>query len=307
MRIKRYLLFGVLFVGSCAAAQIRGCMPEPHTLPEDLRSTLEARLAAFVSAQAQGRWDDVEELLGSKDVVYKSSYKRCLVSRMQEVRLVSFDLSTPSLYTCTTMDLSGEAVDRVTAERLSWYVRGVAGFQTSAETWSEETQMRAYRSQGQWYFIPPQRAMQEKWEKVHYTEADFARDRRDEIEVPNPPSAPMEITDVHVHMDRRFPSIRKIKFALRNRTSKKIVQLGVKIGSKEEQGSIEMEGPYEVKPKGYITLELDASAYADFCQGVSKGVLVVDHVHFADGSKWEFQQSTGAEKPTEKRVLVENP
>jgi hypothetical protein len=94
MRITGLLLFGFLCLGSHADAQIRACLPEPHTLPDDLRSSLEARLARFQTAQAQGQWDDVAELLGSKTFFRESSYKQCLVSRMQELRTVSFDLST---------------------------------------------------------------------------------------------------------------------------------------------------------------------------------------------------------------------
>jgi hypothetical protein len=96
--------------------------------------------------------------------------------------MVSFDLSTPYLCTCTRqIELPAGTVDRLTAEQLSWYVRGTARFQTFSETSMQETQMGAYRDQGQWYFIPPQQAMQDKWGKIHYTEPDFARDRRDEI------------------------------------------------------------------------------------------------------------------------------
>jgi hypothetical protein len=300
MRIKRPLLIGVLCIGSYAAAQVRVCLPEPHTLPDDLRSTLEVRLATFLTAQAQGHWDDVEELLGSKDVVQKTSYRRCLVSRMQELRMVSFDLSTPGLYTCTTkMDLPSETVDRVTAEQLSWYVRGTARFQTSLETWVEETQIKAYRDQGQWYFIPPQRAMQDKWEKVHYTETDFARDRRDEIDIPNPPSTPIEITRVHVYMDRQFPSLRNIKFTLRNKTSKEVVALSVRIANETVKGFADMGGPYRIKPKGYITLERDVPAYADFCEGVWKDAIVITDVAFADGSKWEFKDPAVNENRSE--------
>ena len=153
MRITRALLVGVLWVGGYADAQVRGCLPEPHTLPDDLGSTLETRLTLFLTAQAQGHWDDVEELLGSVDVVNKSAHRGCLVSRMQELRMVSFDLSAPYLYTCTSkMELPAGTVDRVTAEQVPWYVRGTARFQTSSETWLEETQMRAYRDQGD---LPP--------------------------------------------------------------------------------------------------------------------------------------------------------
>src|SRR5215469_3073841 len=129
MRITRLLLVGVLCLGSHDGAQVRSCLPEPHTLPDDLRITLATRLGRFLTAQAQGQWDDVAELLGTKAFFRESSYRQCLVSRMQELRMVSFDLSTPDLYTCTTQaELPPGTVDRVTAEQLSWSVRGTARF-----------------------------------------------------------------------------------------------------------------------------------------------------------------------------------
>jgi hypothetical protein len=293
MRITRVLLCGVLSVGY-AAAQIVGCLPEAHTLPDDLRSALEARLETFVAAQAQGHWDEVEELLGSKDVVYKTSYRQCLVSRMQEFRMVSFDRSTPELYTCTAkMGSPAGTVDRVTAEGLSWYVRGTGRFQTSSDSWLEQTQLKAYRDQGQWYFIPPQWAMQDKWEKIHYTEADFVRDRYDEINVPNPPSSPIEITGVHMHMNRQFPSLKDLKFVLRNKTSKRVVALSVRIG--DESGSTEMAGPYHISAKGLVTLEETVTAYGDFCNGVWKQPIIIRRVTFADGSEWEFKEPAKSE------------
>lgn len=294
MRITHCLLVGVLCLGSHSAAQISVCVPEPHTLPYDLRSTLETRLATFLTAQAEGQWDDVAQLLGNQTFFRERSYKQCLVSRMQELRMVRFDLLTPDLYTCTTRaELPSGAVDRVTAEQLSWSVRGTATFQTSTETWLEVTQIRAYRDQGQWFFIPPQQAMQDKWEKIHYIEADFKRDRGDEIEVPNPSSAPIEITNVHVYMNRKYPSLRDIKFTLRNKTSKKVVALGLIIGDKS--GSSGMSGPYELDAKGQISLEETVPAYGDFCSGLFKDAMVVEHVSFADGTTWEFKQPAGSE------------
>jgi hypothetical protein len=299
MRITPFLLVGVLCLGNYSAAQIRVCHPEPHTLPDDLQSTLQTRLAKFLTMEAQGQWDDVAQLLGNRTFFRESSYKQCLVSRMQELRMVRFDLSSPDLYTCTTQtDLPSGAVDRVTAEQLLWFVRGTATFQTTSETWLEETQIRAYRDQGQWYFVPPQQGMQPKWEKIHYTEADFTRDRRDEIEVPNPPSAPIEITDVHVYMDRQHPSDRDIKFKLRNKTSKKVVALSVTIGDKS--GFAGMSGPYELEAKGQISLEQTVAAYGDFCRGPFKDAMVVTDVSFADGSKWQFKEPAGGERTNER-------
>jgi hypothetical protein len=153
----------------------------------------------------------------------------------------------------------------------------------------EQTQVTAYRDQGEWYFRPPQQHMQDKWERAHYTEGDFARDRQEEIDIPNRPSSPIEITDVHVHMDRQFPSIRNIEFKLRNKTSKKVVALSLRIG--DEAGAVTMAGPYEIRAKGYLALEESVSAYSDFCDGIRKHAMVIEDVSFADDSKWEFKQS----------------
>jgi len=159
MRIALVLLVGVLCVGSCAIAQIRGCMLEHHALPDDLRSSLEERLSAFVAAEAEGRWENVGELLGRSGFGYESSYKQCLVERMQEIRMSDFDFSIQNLSTCTTrMELPAGTVDRVAAEQLSWYMGGTGEFQTSSETWTQQTQVIAYRRQGRWYFTPPQQA-----------------------------------------------------------------------------------------------------------------------------------------------------
>jgi len=84
--------------------------------------------------------------------------------------------------------------------------------------------------------------MQDKWERVHYTETDFARDRQDEFEIRNSPSSPIEITDVHVHMDRQFPSLRNIDFRLRNNTVKKVIWLSMAFTSAGQPGGYYWSG-----------------------------------------------------------------
>jgi len=295
MRIIRLLLVGALCVGSHAAAQIRSCLPAPHALPDDLRSSLEERLSTFLAAQAEEHWGEISELLGrcrfgcSGGIFYTSPYKQCLVSRMREVHMLDFTFSMNDLFTCTTQfELPAGTVDRVAAEQLAWYVRGTGRFQTTSEVWMEPTQVIAYRDQGQWYFRPPQERMQDKWEKTHYTEKDFARDRQEEIDIPNRPSSPIEITDVHVRMDRQYPSLRDINFKLRNRTSKKVVAFSLRIG--DDKGATIMAGPYTIKAKGYLALEQSSPAYADFCNGIWRQAMVIEDVDFADGSKWQFKQ-----------------
>lgn len=302
MRIKA-LCVGLICVSSLAAAQVVTTQRVivPKKLPNDLQSSFEERLSQFVAAQAEGHWDELGELLGrcgrecGGGTFYQSytdSYKKCLVERIQEVRMLDFDFSIQDLSTSVPYggwDPIGGLVDRFTAEQSSWYLKGTGRFQTPLESWMEETRVIAYRDQGQWYFIPPQRWMQDKWEKAHYTDADFIRDRRDEIEVLNSPSSPVEIADVHAYMNREYPAHRDLTFKIRNRTSKKITALVVEFHVKNAPGEESLgEGPIE--PKGQIT-EQDAgfSAYDDFCEGTFKQIMFIEHVYFADGSKWELK------------------
>ena len=130
--------------------------------------------------------------------------------------------------------------------------------------------------------------MQDKWEKAHYTEADFVRDRQEEIEIRNSRLSPIEITDVHVRMNRQYPSLRDINFKLRNRTSRKVVGFTLRIG--DDEGATVMAGPYTIKAKGYLALEESVSAYADFCDGIRRHAMVIEDEDFADGSKWQFTE-----------------
>jgi hypothetical protein len=307
MQITRFLSLVVLCVASCAAAQVSGgCMLVPRKLPDELQSSLQERLSTFLTAQAAEHWDDVAELLGrcrfgcTRGNLYTDSYKQCLVSRMQEARMLDFDSSIQDPSICVTtekeMEPIGEIVDRFAAERSSWYLRGTGRFQTSLEDWLEQTNVIAYRDQGQWYFTPPQWQMQDKWEKAHYTEADFARDRRDEIEVRNSPSSPVEIIDVHAYINRRYPSLRNLTFKLRNKTPKKVTALTVWIHNETITGEEDLsEGP--IQPMGQLAEE-DASfpVYIDFCEGVWKHTMLIKDVGFADGSKWLSKQPGKSER-----------
>lgn len=297
MRITGLLSLGVLCVASCAAAQVSGgCLLVPRKLPDELQSSLQKRFSMFVAAQAQEHWDDVAELLGRCRFgcnhgnlhTYTDSYKQCLVSRMQEVRMLDFDLSVQDPSICVTTEKEMEPIGGIVnrfPERSSWYLRGTGRFQTSSEDWWEQTKVIAYRDQGQWYFTPPQWQMQDKWEKAHYTEADFDRDRKDEIKVRNNPSSPVEITDVHVYMDRQDPSGRKVTFKLRNKTSRTVAALGMDISIDDKSGAV-FFGVGKIEPNGYLAGEQDFPAYGDFCEGMWEQTMAIDTINFADGSRW---------------------
>lgn len=303
MRISRFMLLGVLWFASCASAQVSATgVMVPEKLPDDLQSSLEERLSQFTAAQAEARSDDVRDLLGRCRLgcspgrfyrLYTASYKRCLVERMQELRMVSFDLSADYplriIATADKMTPIGGLVDRFTAEQVEWHLKGLARFQTSSESWMEETELIAYRDQGHWYFIPAQARMQDRWEKVHYTEADFAKDRGAELDVRNNSSSPVEITDVHAYMNRQYPRLRRMSFKLRNKTSRKIAALTVWTHNETVAGEHFLgEGP--IAPKGeLIEKDSDFSGYGDFCEGRYRETMLIEEVNFADGSKWEYK------------------
>jgi hypothetical protein len=90
-----------------------------------------------------------------------------------------------------------------------------------------------------------------------------------------------------------------VGFILRNKTSKKVVALSVKIANETEEGAVAMSGPYQISPNGHLSLEQDVPdvpAYVDFCAGVWKSAIIITNVSFADGSKWEFNESAGRQK-----------
>ena len=85
---------------------------------------------------------------------------------------------------------------------------------------------------------------------------------------------------------------------LRNKTSKKVVALSVRIANETEEGAVGMSGPYQIRPNGHLILEQDVPAYVDFCGDVWKHAIIVTNVSFADGSKWDYKERerAGSEK-----------
>jgi hypothetical protein len=86
------LIFSALSVYSTAQES------KAWQFPAELKPALDARLNLFQSAQAEGRWDDVSDLLGdyrrgyfSGYLKFTQSHKTCLVSEMQKFPMVSFD------------------------------------------------------------------------------------------------------------------------------------------------------------------------------------------------------------------------
>src|ERR1700757_2627633 len=133
------LFFVAICVTSYCAAQVRpACAIVRHSLPGDLQSSLEQRFSKFVAAQAGEQWAEVADLLGRlrfecnhQSTLYTNSYKQCMVSRMQEVRMRAFDFSMQNLSACAGEgeESSTGTVMRPIAEQMSWYLTGTGTFQ----------------------------------------------------------------------------------------------------------------------------------------------------------------------------------
>ena len=223
----------------------------------------------------------------SKSYLYNESYKHCLLSRMQEVRMTDFDYSIRNLL-FPAMAKDGKTPVQVTEDSI-WYLKGTATFRTSSKEWKQEAMVAAYRDKGEWCLTPPQWSMQKEWEKAHYIEADFVADRTDEITVQNSPISPIQITDVHVQMDRKFPSLRNLSYTLKNTTAKGIAGFTIEAAIEDPApGAVIKSGPQNIPPHGYVRGELDTTAYGDYCAGIYRDRLFIQEVRFEDGSEWKL-------------------
>ncbi len=276
------ILLVALSLCSIATAQTR---PSGGALPTNLRSSLQERLSLFTEAQADGRWGEVARLLGryrrggTGDHPYTAAHRQCLISQMQNLPLVAFSFSSDKVMFSTEI-LSMPAGLRW------WYLTGEGTFRRQSGESKQQTQLVAYRDDGQWYFAPPN--YDDMWEKIKYSDADFAADRATEIDVVNSTQSPLEVVELHSFMDKRYPSLRNVQFTLRNKTNKAIK--GFSIALYTHDGSTSYSAGADIPPKGSHTAKTNFSAYSYFCEGVQRHRFQVEDVVFADGTEWQSER-----------------
>jgi hypothetical protein len=276
------ILLLVFLVSSIATAQTRS---SGGALPTNLRSSLQERLSLFTQAQSDGRWDEVARLLGryrrggTGDHLYTITHKQCLISQMQNSPLVAFSFSFDKIMFSTEI-LSMPAGSRW------WDLTGEGTFRTQSGESRQQTQVVAYRDNGQWYFTPPN--YDDMWEKIKYSDADFAADRASEIDVVNTPQSPLEVAELHSFMDKQYPSLRNVEFTLRNKTHKAIKAFSIALYTHD--GSSSYSAGAEILPKGSHTAKTNFSAYPYFCDGVQRHRFQVEDVVFADGTEWQSER-----------------
>src|SRR5258707_5552227 len=117
-------------------------------LPDDLKPSLEARLAQFIQAQADGSWNSVGSMLGRYRMggvghhPLSPESKACLLTQMKEIPMIAFKMKD---YTFSSEILS------LPLDRRSWNLVGEAVFRSATGERTIESQVTAYRDKGEWF------------------------------------------------------------------------------------------------------------------------------------------------------------
>jgi len=199
--------------------------------------------------------------------------KACLVMQMKEIPMVAFKMKD---YIHSTEILS------LPLDKRSWDLVGEAVFRSTTGEQTSQSHVTAYRDKGEWFFSPPN--YDEYWEKGQLTEADFAVDHADEIEIENTSNAPLEIFEVHAFLDKKYLSLLDVSFKLRNQSSKKVSAFTVRFYAGD--GSTEYSTGAAMDPGAAVEGKERLSRYLYFCDGVTKNRFVVTSVSFTDGTEW---------------------
>lgn len=282
---------GVLSGAAGAPGDSRYAADTPYGIPASLHRSLDERLAMFITAQAEGRWEEVAALLGrfrkgGRGFEYTPDHKECLLEQMQSGPMVWFEPRSIA-YSSELMSIPPET--------WWWHLQGDAEFRKAAGIERVSTTVFAYRDQGQWYFTPPD--YDDEWERSHITAAERTADHGSEIQVDLHPECPLALRDVRVAMDERWPSLRILTYALVNKAAMKVKGYGLGLARAGEPCfGVSAGVPTAIDPRAVSRREksLSYSAYGYWCDGVANHRLVIDSVDFENGWEWHdprFQTS----------------
>lgn len=293
-------------VGFCMATFVVHCVLIAYSpgqerkawqFPTELKPALDARLNVFLSAQAEGRWEEVSDLLGDYRRGYFSGYlkftrshKTCLVSEMRKFPMVSFD------YTVQDSPFSSELL-MTPAGRRWWRLVGEGTFRAGTKTIKQATWLMAYRDCGDWFFSPPNF---DGADAVRERQGEGPKDRKDQIDLLPSPDCPLEVVELRVLDDPKNPAARAIYFRLHNKTDKTATRYGYEITDDRGKGSISFGTGAEkdvIAPNG-VSREFHEKdvVYQYWCAGKSRTRITIDHVALSDGTEWNASESPTAKK-----------
>lgn len=265
----------------------------------ELKPALDARLKLFLSAQADGRWDYVSDLLGDYRRGYFNGYlkftpshKSCLVSEMQKAPMVDFD------YKVQEAPFSSEILVTPPGRRW-WTLVGEGTFRIGTKAVKQKTWLTAYRDRDDWFFSPP---TADGADAVRERRKQAARDTRDQVDLLTSDS-PLEVVELHVMDDPENFAARDIQFRLHNRTNKPITRFGYEISDEREKGSISFGTGAEkdaIEPSGTShEFRENYVLYQYWCEGEPRIKIKIRYVAFGDGTEWNAPESSPAKKAKE--------
>jgi len=265
--------------------------------PAELKPALEIRLNSFLSAQADGRWQDIPYLLGdyrrgyfSGYLKFTQSHKTCLVSEMQKFPMVSFN------YTIQDSPYSSEIL-MTPAGRRWWRLVGEGTFRIGTKIITQQTWLIAYRDRGDWFFSPPNL---DGAEAIRDRQKEAPKDRRDQVDLLISPDCPLEVVDLRVLDDPGNPAARDIYFRLHNKTDMTVTRYGYEITDDHGKGSVSFGTGAQkdaIAPNG-VSREFHENdvVYQYWCEGEARTRIKVDHAALSDGTEWNAPESLSPDK-----------
>jgi len=289
--ITAFLILSALNVYSTAQER------KAWQFPTELKPALDARLNLFQNAQAEGRWDDVADLLGDYRRGYfggylklTESHKTCLVSEMQKFPMVGFD------YTIQDSPYSSEILMTPVGRRW-WRLVGEGTFRVGAKSVKQATWLIAYQDRDTWFFSP---ATLDGADAIRERRKEASKDRKDQVDLLINPGSPLEVVELRVLDDPQNPAARDVYFRLRNKTDKTVMRYGYEITDDRGAGSISFFTGAEknaIAPNG-LSPEFHESTvvYQYWCEGEARIQVKIDHAAFADGQEWSAPDSPSPKK-----------
>jgi hypothetical protein len=265
---------------------------KPWEFPQALRSQMEARLQQFTQAQAEGQWDEVARLLGDyrrgwSYIRYTPAHKECLIRTMKESPMVSFD------YRIQESPFSSE-IFTTPSNRRWWTLVGEGTFQTASGLSKREIAVVAYRDGEDWFFTPP--PLDNVALSTAVTTQDLAADRKDAVEIRIPSDAPLEVVDLHVHIDAKDLSSRTVEFRFHNKSNKKVTAYSFVLDDEKHDGSISVgtgDKRDAILPQGDSRVWNEShNAFLYWCEGEAKIRITLEDVTFEDGMTWTAKKDT---------------
>jgi hypothetical protein len=262
---------------------------KPWQFPTALQPAMESRLREFTAAQKDGRWNDVDRLLGayrrgfSGYLAYTPQHKACFVSQLQAFPIITFTFSIQE------SPFSSEILT-TPPERRWWTLVGDAGIRRpSGEVVQQRSVIVAYRDGKDWFFTPFH-INDDAWARAHLSADEIAADQRDRVALVLHPGCPLDFVDLHVFTNPDRLSVRHVEFRLRNKTDKAVTGYSFEVGEEEHRGSISVGtgAPRDaIAPRGLSRKwEEDDTAYLYWCEGASHMRIEIQSVTFSDGSTW---------------------